>query len=88
MSEVDRPAPNFRPAPVSSSPVSTMRTKVEINTREHFAVLPIEQYPFVVGNPWFSGTAALPVYHLDELLGTKMRALYQRGKEPWKELDR
>ena len=61
-------------------PVATMRLKVEINTREHFAVLPIEQYPFVVENPWFSGTAALPVYHLDELLGTKMRALYQRRK--------
>jgi len=61
-------------------PVSTMRLKIEINTREHFAVLPVAQHPFVVDNPWFSGTAALPVYHLDELLGTKMRALYQRKK--------
>lgn len=61
-------------------PVSTMRLKIEINTREHFAVLPVAQYPFVVDNPWFSGTAVLPVYHLDELLGTKMRALYQRRK--------
>ena len=29
---------------------------------------------------WFSGTAELAVYHLDELLGTKLRALYQRKK--------
>ena len=61
-------------------PVTTMRLKIEINTREHFSVLPIAQHSFVVDNPWFSGTVALPVYHLDELLGTKMRALYQRNK--------
>lgn len=61
-------------------PVATRRLKVEINTREHFAVLPIERHPFAVENPWFSGSASLPVYHFDELLGTKMRALYQRRK--------
>ncbi|MCK6531448.1 MAG: nucleotidyl transferase AbiEii/AbiGii toxin family protein [Polyangiaceae bacterium] len=64
----------------SFSPVSTRRLKIEINTREHFAVLATETRPFTVDNPWFSGTAALPVYHLDELLGTKLRALYQRKK--------
>ncbi len=62
------------------APVSTKRLKVEINTREHFSVLPIDRHPFRVDNPWFSGTAELPTYHLDELLGTKMRALYQRKK--------
>jgi hypothetical protein len=34
----------------------------------------------VVENPWFSGTAEIAVYHLDELLGTKLRALHQRRK--------
>lgn len=62
------------------APTSTRRLKVEINTREHFAVLPIASRPFAVDNPWFTGTADLPVYHLDELLGTKLRALYQRRK--------
>ena len=62
------------------APVSTTRLKVEINTREHFAVLPIERRPFSVDNPWFTGTTGLPTYHIDELLGTKMRALYQRKK--------
>ncbi len=33
-----------------------------------------------VDNPWFSGEAAVPTYELDELLGTKLRALYQRKK--------
>ena len=62
------------------APVSTRRLKIEINTREHFAVLGTTIRPFTVDNPWFSGTAKLIVYHLDELLGTKLRALYQRKK--------
>lgn len=64
----------------SFTPVSTMRLKIEINTREHFSVLGFTRLPFGVENPWFEGTTDLPVYHLDELLGTKMRALYQRKK--------
>ena len=64
----------------TSSPVSTIRLKIEINTREHFAVLGTTRRSFTVDNPWFNGTAELPVYHIDELLGTKMRALYQRKK--------
>ena len=62
------------------APVSTTRLKIEINTREHFSVFDIGRQPFVVHNPWFKGNADLPVYHLDELLGTKLRALYQRKK--------
>jgi len=61
-------------------PVSTNRLKIEINTREHFSALGIARRPFAVDNPWFHGATELPVYHLDELLGTKMRALYQRKK--------
>lgn len=64
----------------SFAPVVRMRLKIEINTREHFSVLGIDSRPFTVDNPWFQGTADLPVYRLDELLGTKMRALYQRRK--------
>ena len=62
------------------APVSTMRLKIEINTREHFSVLGTNTRTFEVDNPWFSGSAELPIYHLDELLGTKLRALYQRKK--------
>jgi predicted nucleotidyltransferase component of viral defense system len=64
----------------SFAPLSTRRLKTEINTREHFAVLGTDTRPFTVDNPWFTGTAALTVCHLDELLGTKLRALYQRKK--------
>ena len=64
----------------SFAPVSNRRLKVEINTREHVSVLGTTTRPFTVDNPWFSGTAEIPVYHLDEMLGTKLRALYQRKK--------
>lgn len=33
-----------------------------------------------VVNPWFSGSAEVVTYTLSELLGTKLRALYQRKK--------
>ena len=61
-------------------PVVRMRLKVEINTREHFSVLGFTQRAFVVDNPWFSGGTMLSTYEPAELLGTKMRALYQRKK--------
>lgn len=61
-------------------PVVRMRLKVEINTREHFSVLGITQREFSVDNPWFSGGVELSTCEPAELLGTKMRALYQRKK--------
>ena len=61
-------------------PVEPMRLKVEINCREHFHVLPWVYFPFSMRTAWFSGEALLTTYELDELLGTKMRALFQRKK--------
>ncbi len=61
-------------------PVVNMRLKIEINTREHFNVLGLKQIPFKIDNTWFSGECNLTCYELEELLGTKLRALYQRSK--------
>ena len=61
-------------------PVMKLRLKLEINTREHFSVLPIQPHSFGVESRWFTGACSIPSYHLDELLGTKVRALYQRNK--------
>lgn len=61
-------------------PVVASRLKIEINTREHFSVLGFARRPLVAENPWFSGAADIATYHLDEILGTKLRALYQRKK--------
>ena len=61
-------------------PVVPLRLKVEINTREHFAVSDPLGRPFAVRSPWFEGQAEVRTYALDELLATKLRALYQRRK--------
>lgn len=61
-------------------PVVPLRLKVEINCFEHFNELGMVKLPFSVENSWFSGTCQLTTYHLEELLGTKLRALYQRKK--------
>lgn len=62
------------------APVVAARLKLEINTREHFAVYGIASRSFEVENSWFSGAATIATYTLPELLGTKLRALYQRKK--------
>jgi predicted nucleotidyltransferase component of viral defense system len=57
-----------------------MRLKIEINSREHFSVLDLVERPLEVRSRWFSGDATVRTYALDELPGTKLRALYQRKK--------
>lgn len=57
-----------------------LRLKVEVSTREHFSVLGFEDRPFEVRSRWFAGSAIVRTYPLDELLGTKLRALHQRRK--------
>ena len=64
----------------SFEPVIDARLKVEINTREHFSVHGFTKQKFAMENPWFSGSAKLTTYEISELLGTKLRALYQRKK--------
>lgn len=61
-------------------PVINLRLKIEINTREHFSVLGLQNFPFSVKNSWFSGDTIISTYKIEELLGTKLRALYQRRK--------
>ena len=56
------------------------KLKIEINTTEHFHVKPIVAKLHQVSSPWFQGEAQVITYHLDELIGTKLRALYQRRK--------
>ena len=62
------------------SPPLKLRLKIEINTREHGAVLGYTERSFGVQSRWFGRSARIPTFELDELLATKMRALYQRKK--------
>lgn len=61
-------------------PTAPLKLKVEINSREHFVVYEPKVHRFEVASRWFSGSASLRTYELDELLATKLRALYQRKK--------
>lgn len=61
-------------------PITPLRLKIEINTREHIRVLESPRRRFEVVNPWFTGAVEVPGYEPEELLGTKLRALYQRKK--------
>lgn len=57
-----------------------LRLKIEINCKEHQSVYPLIQFPFAVQSEWYSGSCKIHTYDVHELLGTKLRALYQRKK--------
>ena len=69
----------FRFAP-ESAPQATLKLKVEINTREHEALLGYRSYPFAMSSDWYSAQAELVSFEPEELFGTKLRALLQRRK--------
>jgi predicted nucleotidyltransferase component of viral defense system len=66
--------------PSEFSPDKMLRLKIEINCREHFSVLGYHKFPFEVNSAWFAGRCDITTYKIEELLGTKLRALYQRRK--------
>jgi predicted nucleotidyltransferase component of viral defense system len=63
-----------------ATPGLQQRLKIEINTREHLPAFGLVNRPFTVQSRWVDGTVMIPTYAIDELLGTKLRALYQRKK--------
>lgn len=69
----------FRFAP-EADPQSSLRLKIEINTREHNSLLGIRHYRFAVENDWYQGRAEIASFEPEELFGTKLRALLQRRK--------
>lgn len=62
------------------TPSVPLRLKIEINCYEHFTEMGYVMMPFSMDNQWFSGSCEITTYTLAELLGTKLRALYQRKK--------
>lgn len=59
---------------------TTLKLKVEINTREHQHLLGIKSYQFAVANDWYQGETQIASFEPEELFGTKLRALLQRRK--------
>lgn len=56
------------------------KLKVEINTIEHFQVRSPISVPYSINSEWFQGNCTIATYELEELLATKLRALYLRRK--------
>lgn len=61
-------------------PTTQLKLKIETNCREHFAELGWAQKEFSVNSEWYKGSCKITTYKFEELLGTKLRALYQRRK--------
>lgn len=56
------------------------KLKLEINTTEHFQVLELQKTDYKIDSAWFAGSAQIVSYQLEEMIATKLRALYQRRK--------
>ena len=61
-------------------PTQSMRLKIEVNTSENFVVRELQKKSIRCATEWFTGESEAVTYELEELLGTKLRALYQRKK--------
>ena len=63
-----------------AAPGIPLRLKIEINTREHVEQTVLVSRPFSIASRWVQGAVEITSFSLEELLGTKLRALYQRKK--------
>ncbi len=63
-----------------TDPTSSLKLKVEINTREHGSLYGVRGYPFAVESRWHTAQTSILSYEPEELFGTKLRALLQRHK--------
>lgn len=75
-----RAAFRFHYAFVPENNQYAQRVKIEINTREHFCVAGHQHRVIRLDSPWRHGEADITTFSLEELLATKLRALYQRRK--------
>lgn len=57
-----------------------IRVKIEVNIEETHPFSERVTRPYGVASPWFEGQADVSTFGIDELLATKLRALYQRSK--------
>lgn len=57
-----------------------LTVKIEVNIAETASFVPPITRLYTVESQWWSGNANVPTFALEELLATKLRALYQRRK--------
>ena len=56
------------------------KIKIEINTRDRNHVDPLQEKTLSISTNWIEQSASIRTFSLDELIATKIRALYQRRK--------
>lgn len=56
------------------------RIKIEMNTYERSPAMPLASVPLTVESPWCSYRQDIRTFQPEELVATKLRALYQRSK--------
>lgn len=56
------------------------KIKIEINTFESSPMMELDARYHKVENPYYAGFAEIPTFQVEELVATKLRALYQRKK--------
>jgi predicted nucleotidyltransferase component of viral defense system len=61
-------------------PFLPLKLKIEMNSVESASIYGYQKLPYVLSSRWFNGLCTVTTYSIDELLGTKLRALYQRRK--------
>ncbi len=59
---------------------ATSRLKIEINIRETLPQKELNPIPFEVNSLYFTGETIVMAFDTEEMIGTKIRALYQRNK--------
>ena len=57
-----------------------LRIKIEINTYERSPALPLTYFEHTINSDWYKGKALVQTFQPEELIATKIRALYQRSK--------
>lgn len=63
-----------------TTPPGRIRIKIETNIAETVPYREPITIPHAVDSPWWSGRGDIPTFVVEEMLGTKLRALYQRSK--------
>ena len=59
---------------------TNMKIKIEINTYERSPMLDLKRVKHVIETPYFKDEANVLTFQVEELVATKIRALYQRSK--------
>jgi predicted nucleotidyltransferase component of viral defense system len=59
---------------------SIRKLKIEINIRETLPEKDLQGIPYSVDTNYFQGSTTIMAFNTEEMIGTKIRALYQRSK--------